>query len=278
MAINRLAALNILPCESLEVDFKPDESATQEWAGEVLRRSGVPEQALDQPLGSRGDFCQRIWLIVQRGGWSAFEFSRQSPDDADIDGIPDTEDALLFTPNEPIQFQIQREPLTPDRDGIAGPTTTAGSRAFDFCGPEVKPSPGFVADHGLRFDARRGFGWTRDLSRNYRQRRRLDGPRDSFIFTRQTDRWQCVVANGAYRVTVCVGDSGHQQLQQSVTVEGRRALDRANTAEGEFAEVTIDVQVVDDRLTIDIGSGEPNSNTCLNWVQIEPHDSNPPHR
>ncbi len=56
VAINRLAALGILPGDRLEVDFKPDESATQEWAGEVLRRSGIPAQAVDHPLESRWRF------------------------------------------------------------------------------------------------------------------------------------------------------------------------------------------------------------------------------
>ncbi len=89
------------------------------------------------------------------------------------------------------------------------------------------------------------------------------------MFTRKTATWQCRVSDGRYRISLCVGDSGHEQSSQSVSVEGHPLIDRTSTPEGEFIEVTREVSVRDGRLTVDIGSGAEGSNTCLNWLQVE---------
>ncbi len=276
VAVNRLAALGLLTAdtraagtEAEDVDFRPDQPATAEWARSILQRLTTRERP-DDELGSRGEFCQRDWKMVQQDGWTAFDWTRNSTEDADGDGILDAEDALLFTPNEPIRFEIASAPRPPDRDGIPQTMRASVARAFDFCGPPGEPAQGFIADRGQRFDAERGFGWSRDLTTHYRKRHLLGGPRDSFVFTRQQDRWECTVDNATYRITLCVGDSGHGQREQFVAVEGKPVLKRETTARGEFAEKSIEVQVTDGRLTIDIGSGASQSNTCLNWLQIEP--------
>ena len=77
------------------------------------------------------------------------------------------------------------------------------------------------------------------------------------------------MANGRYRITVCVGDSGHEQLQQTVSVEETVLIDKITTATGTFAEASLDVTISDGRLTVDLGSGESKSNTCINWLRIE---------
>ncbi|MCA9210375.1 MAG: hypothetical protein KDA55_18585, partial [Planctomycetales bacterium] len=96
-----------------------------------------------------------------------------------------------------------------------------------------------------------------------------------FLFTRETDRWECMVENGRYRVTLCLGDSGHAQPGQHARIEGQLAADNVSTAEGEHHLVTNTVEVIDGRLTIDIGSGRPGFNTCLNWLSIERLDDQP---
>lgn len=276
VAINRLAALNLLPLGIRDVDFRPDDPASPEWVAQVVARSEVEREAFDETNAeTRGEFCQRWWRFMQTVGWKPFAFARQEQGDADADGIPDHEDALLFTPNKPIRFQIERDPLPPDRDGIPPASSLPVDRSFDFCSPDKEPSTGFTADRGLRFDPRRGFGWVRDLSRNHRKRNVFDGPRDSFIFTRETDRWECSIEDGVWRVTLCVGDSGHEQLMQSVTVEGKTVFDRRTTYAGEFTEASIDVEITDGRLTVDIGSGVEKSNTCLNWLLLKALPSGP---
>ena len=42
-----------------------------------------------------------------------------------------------------------------------------------------------------------------------------------------------------------------------------------STHAGQFAESSVEVQVRDGRLTVDLGSGKPMSNTCINWLLIE---------
>ena len=271
VAVNRLAALGLLPLADREVDFRPDELATPEWIQRVLKHAGKHRPDLRAELQTRGDFCRVWWEQIERRGFGDFYFPRQLPQDADADGILDADDPLSFTPNEPIRFQIGVQQLGPENDGIADESLTASpaARFFDFCGTNGKPTTGGEADHGKPFDTARGFGWLRDLSDNHRRRNALDGPRDTFIFTRGRDVWECRVENGRYRVTVCVGDARHEQPLQSVTIEGTLIVDQETTAAGRFAEVTATVNVNDGRLTVQIGANESSSNTCLNWLIVE---------
>lgn len=267
VAINRMAALGLLPFDSLQVDFHPDDPADPEWTAEIARRGQLGDE-LETPMESetRGGFCQRAWETLKPSGWEKFALVRRSSDDADLDGIPDREDPLPFTPNKPIEFTIEKPSLTPAEDGI--PENSSPILAFDFCGPGNEPQEGFTPDRGQLFDEGRGYGWTRDLRKNHRKRNRLEGARDSFVFTREKDRWEWIVPEGRYRVVLCVGDSGHDQSDQTVFVEGKKAIDRIDTWEGAFAESAIEVEIQDRKLTIDIGSGISGSNTCLNWVQV----------
>jgi hypothetical protein len=276
VAINRLAALNLLPLKSRDVDFRPDDEVEGDWMAQVAARCSIDAPAADDTM-TRGEFCRLCWKQVRQRGLEQFAFRRQSPGDADGDGIADRDDALPFTSNEPIVFRIEHDSVPPkhdavppERDGVPTQSNGRPLLAIDFCGPEVKSNAGFQADRGLAFDDERGFGWGRDLSHNHRRRNALDGARDSFIFTRERDRWECAVADGTYRVVLCAGDSGHEQLKQFVAVEGTTVIDQQTTAAGEFAEVKVEVKVTDERLTIDVGSGQDMSNTCLNWIQIWP--------
>ena len=107
VAINRLAACGVLPISSREVDFRPDDAADKKWMQEVLKRSGVGEN-LDSKSESRGIFCQKVWEKILGKGWGNFVLNRKSKEDTDGDGIPDRDDALLFTPNEPIVFEVEK--------------------------------------------------------------------------------------------------------------------------------------------------------------------------
>lgn len=107
VAINRLAALGVLPIGPREVDFRPDEEADKKWMREVLRRGGVGE-GLGTQSESRGAFCQQVWEKIRVQGWEKFAWERKSKQDADGDGILDRDDALLFTPNKPIVFKVRK--------------------------------------------------------------------------------------------------------------------------------------------------------------------------
>lgn len=277
VAINRLAAINALPIGVRNVDFKPDEKVSREWSNEVISLSGKTKlfdvnavRMLKALNGSptKGEFCTALWDVLKDR--PDREFVREKPTDADADGIVDAEDAMPFTPNPPIRFSIDEKPLTPETDGIPPTTSNEAARTFNFCGGNTKSPSEFINDHGRKFDEQRGFGWSRDLSANHRRRRALkEVERDTFLFTRGKDTWECRVENGRYRVTICVGDSGHEQLSQRVLIEGKLVIDDVTTAHGEFAERVVDVDVTNGRVTMQIGSGKPSSNTCVNWLRIE---------
>lgn len=270
VAINRLAALGVLPMGSREVDFRPDNAADEKWMREVLERSGLAGDLNLKPQ-RRGAFCQEVWGRVREEGWSHFGIVRKGKLDADGDGIPDQDDALLFTPNRPIVFEVEKPQALPDRDGIPEKSAAKNpsTRFYNFCGSGIHSEKGGMADTGKPFTADRGYGWSRDLTKNHRTRGRMGGARDSFIFTRNQDVWECALKNGRYRVVVCIGDSGHEQAGQNVVIEGTVVARDVTTAAGEFLESNEQIEVEDGRLTVTIGTPGGGSNTTINWLVIE---------
>ena len=67
-----------------------------------------------------------------------------------------------------------------------------------------------------------------------------------------------------------VGDAGHPQPGQRVTIEGTPAVDDVTTEAGSFYETTVTVEVTDGRLTMQLGPQTPGHNTCVNWIEIRP--------
>lgn len=271
VAIHRLAALGFVGTKSLEVDFRPNEPAEEEWAGSLLDRytelfSDSPIEMRIPPNATRGSVCRDLWNHVN--ALKLPEFPREQPNDADGDGILDRDDALLFTANKPIVFAINKPSLTPETDGV--PEKINDARMFDFGGVEKSALPFRIQELGHVFSEQRGYGWTRDVRKNRRVRRAVEGVQDSFLFTRERDTWEVMLEPGNYQVTLCIGDSGHEQLQQAAKLEGVSLWASETTQGGQFAEKTVEVDVTDGRLTLEIGSGKRNSNTCVNWLQISP--------
>ena len=162
--------------------------------------------------------------------------------------------------------------VEPDRDGIPDlkAPRAKGIHAFNFTSAKGSTHKGFQNDVGHSFNDDRGFGWRSDLSKNTRLRNIDDQPlRDGFVFTRQQDVWECKVANGRWKVQVCLGDSGHPQPGQHLSIEGQVAAANTETAAGQFHEVTSTATVRDGYLTLTLGVPEGGSNTCINWVTLE---------
>ncbi|MEZ6065794.1 MAG: hypothetical protein R3B90_08830 [Planctomycetaceae bacterium] len=217
---------------------------------------------------TRGEFASLWWRSVMVRPLKPWV--RLSPGDADQDGRPDELDALLFDPAEHSWFGWQ---LPANENGLPAAELLESANAIrvKFGGPTVAAVEGWRLDRGELWDADRGCGWRRDLSTQHRQRNLLPEPlRDSFLFTRTHDVWELAVPAGNYRVTVCVGDSGHEQVGQNVAVEGEPLMRNVTTPAGGFLESSCDVQVDDERLTLEIGLPEGATNTCINWVVIEP--------
>jgi len=273
-AINLLAIRSAFPLRGDEVKFQPDLPITDEWRAAVIERSLATvhtDEVPDAPdeATTRGEFAQQWWQRLET--LPVKPWPRTRPVDADGDGIADRDDGLPLDSN-PSSWPAWQPAA--DEDGNPDPLDSTvdspGRRRFNFTGIGSNRVDGFTSDHGLTFDAERGHGWLRDISSSHRRRGRLDGDwRDTFLFTRSHDVWECELAPGRYRVTVCIGDSGHEQFGQNVTVEGCPVLRDRLTPAGEFAEAAVDVEVRDGRLTIEIGLPGRATNTCLNWLTLE---------
>lgn len=272
-AINLLAVRRGLPVEFNETAFRADDLATDSWEEAVVELSlgsKVADHPPAPPQGNltRGEFAVQWWQTINE--LPDRPFARTHPQDADSDGIADRDDPLLFdaSPSSWPKYE-----LPADEDGQPDLAADAEWRRFNFTGPGSSAVEGFTNDMGLPFDELRGYGWSRDMRSQHRRRKALEGEwRDTFIFTRGHDQWECNVPPGRYRVSLCIGDSDHEQVGQNVTVEGTQVLADLETRKGWFAERTIDVPVDDGRLTIAIGLPNGTTNTCLNWVQFKPLD------
>lgn len=269
VAVNRLSMLSCLPIDNTRVDFLPDEPATRAWKAEVRRLSEFtfPEaNSLETPEGeTRGAFCRSWWADLK--GLKPRDFPSVSEGDADGDGIPDADDALLFTPNEPVRWGIRMPVLTPSTDGLWSDEVGALERRFDF---SATGSDDAEWDRGEPWGEGRGFGWKADISQNVRSRSVYsESYRDSFLFSSNADIWEVAVQDGIdYEVTVCIGDAGNDQTGQHVVVEGEPLFIDAATMAGSFLEKSITMKAEDGRISVKIGKSGSGEATCLCWIVI----------
>jgi len=273
-AINRLAVRGALPIKPRETTFQPDAPANEAWKQEVLAMTQagltepLPEALRSSSSVTRGEFARAVLSAIEDIPERPFE--RLDPRDADRDGIADQDDPLPLLA-APSSWPDQTLPRETDGHPDQKPGAHPDEKLVNFAGPGAKPAAGFVTDDGRPFDAARGFGWTRDIRDNHRRRQQVEGDwRDAFLFTRSHDTWELSLPDGKYEVTVCVGDSGHEQTGQNVTIEGVAAIRNQTTAAGEWCENTVEVEVRDGRLTVEIGRPGGSTNTCLNWLRVTP--------
>ena len=285
VAINRLAAMRVLPLKDREVDFRPDAPAAADWVATVVgalpNQFVVDDKALedirmveDIPQ-TRGEFCQRLWSLVTEAPLRSFE--RLSPIDADADGIADNDDPTPFTAGPAVEWKIA-EP-SEDQNGLPDqlPKLTDNIRfplnsvaGFNFTGQGGSTPDGFLVDNGRPFDSDTGFGWSQDIRANNRRRNVYpESLRDTFLFTRTADSWKCLVENGRWKVTVCAGDSGHDQTGHYIRIESTPVIEHEPTPSGTFIESTVEVEITDGILDVELGPQQPGNNTCINWILIE---------
>jgi hypothetical protein len=278
VAINRLATRGMLPQKPTDVDFKPDSPTTPEWRTAIVEasRKNIAVEKLPEVSNAemtRGAFCRFWWNAVR--DLPLTPFRRLRLNDADNDGIKDRDDPIPFTPAGTVIWKVERRPVTPlsaDQDGLPDQVKILASmstRQFNFCGQSTKPNENYERDNGLPFVTKRGFGWVQDISSNNRHRSVYpETIRDTFLFTRDFAKWECRIPNGRWLITVCNGDSGHEQTGHQVSFEGKVAVKNVPTAAGHFVETTVTVVVTDGRLTMELGPQLAGSNTCVNWLRL----------
>ena len=270
VAVNLLGVRGGLPHRPDAVEFRADDPAAADWREAVVAASLATKVYTEAPAApqeemTRGEFALAWWAVIK--DLPDVPYARQQEKDADGDGIPDKDDALLFT--AATSSWPEYVPRT-DEDGNPDPLTSGTVvKQINFTGLSAAPVEGFINDAGLVFDTARGFGWAADISGDNRIRSRVPEVwRDSFLFTRSHAVWEYVLPNGTYQVTVCVGDSDHIQEGQNVTVEDTVLIEGVTTSAGLFVEKTTTVEVRDGRLTMAIGIPGGTMNTCVNWIRI----------
>jgi len=266
-----LAVQGCLPINGDDVQFRVDEPAATDWIAKVVKLTRQEMQSTWQPPEptaenpTRGKFAMRWWNIVRDGPWKPY--SRKGATDADGDGIADRDDAL---PLDPKNKSLPIRPRAPDVDGLPDelPKDLSVVKQFNFAGRDTVSVANFTTDHGDVFIDEREYGWSREISKNNRQRGKASLLPDTYLFTRTHDVWQCVLPNGEYVVDVSIGDSAYEQFGQNVTVEGKPVFRDHKTARGRFAEKRIKIDVQDGKLTVEIGLKGSKTNTCINWVRV----------
>ncbi|GAA4421121.1 FAD-dependent oxidoreductase [Bremerella cremea] len=275
-AIQQLALRRLLPLGPASTSFDADAPATSEWTEQILLNAkeqgyDVTLLASDRLNGSRRDVAVAIWKVLQQQ--PTHPWRRQSKQDADLDGLVDADDALPFTTGT-VSWKSD-----PRFDGLVDESILQlpDSQAFDFTGKSSSPHAGYLPDIGEKFEAARGYGWQANLTKNTRQREdQKPSPRSTFVFTRSIDTWELALPNGRYRVIGCLGDVGHEQAGQNLSVEGDIVADHIDTDAGSFYEFETTVDVNDGRLTLVLGKPMSTTNTCLNWLVIIPADESTP--
>ena len=273
--IQHLALRRVLPMGPSDTAFHPDEPATPEWINALMttvRKAGYePPPIIVTRTERRRSIAKQVWKAIQTQPIP--KRNRVSDQDADGDGLLDSQDALPFTPGE-VSWEVE-----PDQDGLPDEQLqqSTDTRAFNFTAANGPRAIGFTPDVGGQFSDDVGYGWQRDLTKNTRLRNVDSEPlRDGFVFTREQDTWECAVPNGTYTVQVCLGDSGHEQHGQHLAIETESVAKSIDTEAGHYREFTHEnVTVNDGRLTVTIGTPKGGSNTCINWLIITPIDTCP---
>lgn len=144
----------------------------------------------------------------------------------------------------------------------------------------------YVGDYGLPFDATRGYGWENtagaatDFTANGRERgvNTADSRLDTFLQMQATTgqtaegRWELVVPNGTYDVTIGVGDPSYTNSHDVINAEGTKVVDFTPSAGMTNNVVTSTINVTDGRLTLDAAGG---TNTKIDYVDLTPHSTGP---
>lgn len=243
--IQQLALRRVLGLSASETAFLPDQPADKAWVARVVstvkQRGYQFSKTIELPI-TRRETARQVWAELQ---------SQLVP-------------TSYF--QQPIPWQAN-----PRLDGLPEHNLSVDVRAFNFTSPNSPNRDGWIKDSGKAFRTEKGFGWRSDLSANTRYRKSGDDPlRSGFVFTRTQDTWECKIENGVWKITACLGDAEHPQPGQRLTLEDVTLAKNIDTQAGRFRELSSTIEVSDGALTMTIGLPEGGSNTCINWLVIEP--------
>lgn len=164
---------------------------------------------------------------------------------------------------------------------IASGNTPDPGYKFNFQAESTATPAGYTGDYGQAFDATRGYGWETltgtplSLVGNGRERNTASDKRlDTFLCiqlpssspgVKTPGRWELVVPNGTYNLTVAVGDPGYFDSHYVIRAEGNVAIDFTPTSANRQKTVTVPVTITDGRLTLDPQGG---TNNKIDYVEL----------
>ena len=261
-AIQQLALRRLLGLKPADTLFKPDNTATAGWIQQL--KSAWQNAGVCFPADFQFAYLTRREVAIKL--WEAAKSHQPAPlqGNQDDDHLEDAVDPLPFTPGRSSWV------LDPTTDGIPEGSKAPNSKAFNFGPSNNQEVKGFIKDIGKVYSDKSGFGWLKDISSNVRLRKDSENLRRGFVFTRKQDVWECKVPNGKWKVQLCMGDSEHEQLGQVIRIENESKNFNADTAKGNFKEITEEVEVKNGKLTLTLGKLEGGSNTVINWLILTP--------
>ena len=153
------AAMGVVASGDDEVDFKPDQVATEAWQDKMtsLANDATPEDFVTNARAglTRGEFCRQLWERIEK--LPLRPFAKRKAMDADDDGIPDQVDPTPFTPGPVVEWSVRLP--GPTEDGIADFASSAETvKRFNFTPLGSASVAGFTNDYGHKFSDGAGQG------------------------------------------------------------------------------------------------------------------------
>lgn len=128
----------------------------------------------------------------------------------------------------------------------------------------------YVADTGLTFSDSTGFGWVINHLYGARDRNNPLSPDQAYdtnIHVYPDAKWELVLPNGSYNVTVCVGDPSFPDSTNSVQAENIAIITNGVlSATNLWIERSAVIQVADGRLTLTFTGSSAYAKLC--WIKI----------